>query len=341
MTRWRPGDEEPDAAVPAFRSPDPTHRSRQSTRYGRSRSAKLLFAAAISPAGRHRLGGQVAAECEMREVDLDLPAIRRHALSPTAIDARATEAGMAGQQADRELRQLMGATIEHGTRTAGDYAEGRAMASTEAATGAGKGRGWHPGAVSAGLATLVSIVALLFSGYSFYETVLKQAELRFYQPPMIYMFRQDFRDVLAIPVTISNDGAKRGTILDLDLEVVHRKTGRRQKFQALHYGSSPRADVRLFSPITVNGGSSFTDVVLFYALETGSFVDTTGGVELPLQMILQLEQDTSGAWYAPSRLQPVTFDMTARWIAGLRDMEAGRPTRLHDARWMGRQPVKE
>lgn len=189
--------------------------------------------------------------------------------------------------------------------------------------------------LGSGLATLVSIVALVFSSYSFYETVLKQAELRVYVPPLIYMYRQDFRDVFAIPLTISNDGAQRGTVLSFDLAVTHRETGKTQRFQNLHFGSSPKGDVRLFTPVTVAGGSASTDVVLFHALETGSFVDTTGGVILPLRLKLTMNIDTSGAWFAPRQPAPVTFDMTADYIASHNHMESGRPTRLHDARWTG------
>jgi hypothetical protein len=186
---------------------------------------------------------------------------------------------------------------------------------------------------SAGVATLVSVVALAFSGYTFYETALKQAELRVYPPPLIYMYRQDFRDVFAIPLTISNDGAQRGTVLSFDLEVTRRGTGKPQKFQNLHYGSSPKGEVKLFTPATVAGGAAYTNVVLFHALETGSFVETTGGVELPLRLTLKMNIDTSGGWLAPKQPAPVTFDMTATYIAGMRDMEAGRPTQLHDTRW--------
>ncbi|HEY7551677.1 MAG TPA: hypothetical protein VH913_19435, partial [Hyphomicrobiaceae bacterium] len=88
----------------------------------------------------------------------------------------------------------------------------------------------------AAVAILTSVVALLFSGYSFYETVVKQPELRIYRPPLIYMYRQAFRDVFAIPVTISNDGARRGTVLSFDLEVTHRETGKTMKFQNLEFG---------------------------------------------------------------------------------------------------------
>lgn len=220
----------------------------------------------------------------------------------------------------------------------GDVSEyGSTRAEAQFATGGGRERPSRLSSLGAGLATLVSIVALAFSSFSFYETVLKQASLRFYQPPLIYMYREGFRDVFALPITISNDGAQRGTILSFDLEIEHLKTGAKMQFQNLHFGASPKAaDKRLFVPITVAGRSSFSDVVLFHALETGSFVSTTGGVELPLRLTLRMNVDKTnewGPWLALKPPAPVTFDMTASYIAGMRDMESGRPTQLHDARW--------
>jgi len=230
-----------------------------------------------------------------------------------------------GRRASRDFEALMGSMNDYATTTSEDL-----------------GRGAHRGLaaprstmfdLASGLATLVSIVALVFSGYSFYETVLKQAALRVYVPPLIYMYRQDFRDVLAVPLTISNDGAQRGTVLSFDLEVTHRETGKTQRFQNLYFGASPKGEVQLFTPVTVAGGSASTNVVLFHALETGSFVETTGGVKLPLRLTLKMNVDSSGDWFAPAQPDPITFDMTANYIAGMRDMESGRPTQLHDERW--------
>jgi hypothetical protein len=184
-----------------------------------------------------------------------------------------------------------------------------------------------------GIAIVTSSVALLFSGYSFYETVLKQPELRVYQPPMIYMYREGFRDVFAIPITLSNDGARRGTVLSFDLEATHRETGKTMKFQNLKFGESPRAGARLYTPMTVAGRSSATEVVLFYAIATGSFVQTTGGVKLPLRLALRMNVDTTGDWLAPRQPAPVVFDMTATYIASFNQMESGSPTLLLDARW--------
>ena len=228
------------------------------------------------------------------------------------------------RSAHRELEDFMGDVSEYGTRQAEIPHAGREKPPSR----------WS--GIGAGLATLVSIIALVFSAFSFYETVLKQAQLRFYSPPLIYMYREGFRDVFAIPVTISNDGAQRGTIMSFDLTVKHLKTGAETRFQNLHFGASPKEEKKLFTPITVAGRSSFTDVVLFHALKTGSFVETTGGVELPLRFTLKMNVDPQGDWAGLAREAPppITFDMTASYIAGMRQMEGGRPTQLHDARWV-------
>jgi len=231
-----------------------------------------------------------------------------------------------GRRASRDFEALMGNMNDYANTTTEDLAMGARYPERR------RTPLWDLGS---GLATLVSIVALVFSGYSFYETVLKTAELRVYEPPLIYMYRQDFRDVFAIPMTISNDGAQRGTVLSFDLEITHRETGQSQRFQNLNFGASPRGDVKLFTPMTVAGGSALTEVVLFHALATGSFVETTGGVTLPLRLTLRMNVDSSGDWFAPKQPAAVTFDMTATYIASHRDMETGRPTRLHDSRWTG------
>ena len=74
----------------------------------------------------------------------------------------------------------------------------------------GRGRRESSGGFSAARATLVSTVALLFSGDSLYEPVLKETSLRVYPPPLVTMYRAGFHDVFAVPITISNDGAQRG-----------------------------------------------------------------------------------------------------------------------------------
>jgi hypothetical protein len=191
-----------------------------------------------------------------------------------------------------------------------------------------------------GIVFLTSSVAVVLSGYSFYETAVKQPELRIYQPPLIYMYRESFRDVFAIPITLSNDGARRGTALSFDLEVTQRETGKTMKFQNLKFGQAPNTGARLFTPMTVAGRSSTTEVVLFYALATGSFVESTGGAKLPLRFELKMNVDTTGDWLAPKQPAPVVFEMTANYIQSHNRMETGDPTEFHDARWQQALPVR-
>jgi hypothetical protein len=189
------------------------------------------------------------------------------------------------------------------------------------------------GRAGAWSALLSSVTALIFSVYSLYETVIKQADLHIYQPPLIYMYRESFRDVFAIPITLSNVGTQHGTVLSFDLEVTHPQTLKRMKFQSLRLGESPKRNARLFTPVTVAGRSSYTDVVLFYALSPGSFVEVTGGVKLPLRFKLTLNADTTGGWLATKEPAAVAFDMAADYIQSHNQMEAGVPTHFHDLRW--------
>jgi hypothetical protein len=184
----------------------------------------------------------------------------------------------------------------------------------------------------AGVAIVSSCVALVFSAFSLYHTVLKGPVLRTYPSPLAYMYRQGDRDVFAIPVTISNDGARRGTILSFDLEVTQPETREAMKFQNLQFGASP-SGARLFTPITIAGRTSFSDVVLFYALAPGSFVQHTGSVRLPLSFALRMNVDSADRWLGAKRPKGIAFDMAASYIRSLNDMQAGRPTELLDARW--------
>ena len=178
-----------------------------------------------------------------------------------------------------------------------------------------------------------SVTALAFSAFSLYETAIKQADFLVYQPPLIYMYRESFRDVFAIPITLSNVGTQHGTVLSFDLEVTHAETSSTTKFQSLRFGESPKRNTRLFTPITVAGRSSYTDVVLFYATTTGSFVETTGGVRLPLSFKLTLNVGPSGGLLATKVPDAVIFDMTSGYIESHNRMEAGEPTQFHDSRW--------
>lgn len=181
----------------------------------------------------------------------------------------------------------------------------------------------------AAITTFVSLIALLFSGYSFYETVLKQPSIKLYAPPLVHLYRKDFRDVLAFPVTLSNDGAKRGTVLSFDLTVTDPKTGKSKTFRNLYFGTDPKDTSRIFTPLTIAGRSSVTDVILFRANETGAFFKTTGGVPLELELELSLNIDEAEFWMPPKTKQSLRFNVHTNFIQSFSQMEDGRPTVLY------------
>ena len=73
----------------------------------------------------------------------------------------------------------------------------------------------------------ISGVALLFSAYSLWETSLASSDLRLFVPPVIYYafpYNNSNFEMIAIPVTVINEGAQTGTALHLDLEVTDPRT---------------------------------------------------------------------------------------------------------------------
>ena len=136
-------------------------------------------------------------------------------------------------------------------------------------------------------ATLLSAVAVLFSGYSLWETSLKSADLRVYVPRVISYaspYNNTNFEVISIPVTLSNEGAQAGTVLHMDLAVTDPRTNQTKHFYAAELGvwSMERTRTRSyegFAPLSLAGRSSRTDSVLFY---------TRGDGEKPDQMIREV-----------------------------------------------------
>jgi hypothetical protein len=120
------------------------------------------------------------------------------------------------------------------------------------------------------MATLVSLLAFIFSGLSYYESSLKQAELEVFVPPMINYARDGDTDVFAIPVTIANSGSNTGTVLFMELAVENQKADADPKsktFFSAFVGEHPReatAINRAFAPISVPGRATFSETVRFY-----------------------------------------------------------------------------
>jgi hypothetical protein len=126
---------------------------------------------------------------------------------------------------------------------------------------------------------LVSAFALIFSGISLYQTVIKQAHLHLFVPDTIAYTRDPDGgfEVFAVPITISNSGARDGIVSSIKLEARNAVTGVRQTLEASYFAGpdyftakeDPNNNLRRpktpFAPLSVSGRGSSTATVLFYA----------------------------------------------------------------------------
>lgn len=141
---------------------------------------------------------------------------------------------------------------------------------------------------SGGLAaTLLSAVAVIFSGYSLWDTALKTADLRLFVPRVIYYaapYTNTNFEMIQVPVTLTNEGAQTGTILHLDLAVIDPRTKQTKHFYAAELGnwSMERTRTRSytgFAPLSLAGRESRTESIIFY---------TRGEEEKPEQIIREV-----------------------------------------------------
>lgn len=137
-----------------------------------------------------------------------------------------------------------------------------------------------------GVANVMALAALMFSGYSYYETVWKGPDLRLFTPGVIEFADPSNGpfDVFAIPVTITNLGARAGVALSMDLEVFSPETGETKRYYAAEVGSWREAydgDGDAFAPLSIGGGEAISESILFYPRaeeEIDRHISTEGGV---------------------------------------------------------------
>jgi hypothetical protein len=128
------------------------------------------------------------------------------------------------------------------------------------------------------LAPMFSGLALLGSVVSMWETTIKQAEVRLHVSDNIYFTRDPYGsyEVLIIPVTLANRGARDGTVLTLSLDVKNLTTNQSKRFKSTYTVDakwfSGRDDLSAnlrrpkvpFAPVAVAGRGAFTGTLLFY-----------------------------------------------------------------------------
>lgn len=130
-------------------------------------------------------------------------------------------------------------------------------------------------------AIMVSAFALVFSGVSLYQTVIKQAQLHVFVPDSIAYTRDPDGgfEVFVVPVTVANSGARDGILSSMTLEVTNRETGVGTVLEAAYFTlpeyfsttedvtENKRRPKIPFAPLSVAGRSSETATILFYARE--------------------------------------------------------------------------
>jgi hypothetical protein len=148
---------------------------------------------------------------------------------------------------------------------------------------------------------LVSGAALVASGVSLWESTLKQPDLKLYAADNIAYTRDPWGsyEVFAVPVTISNGGARDGAVISLALDVRNVDTGKAERFSstytadAQYFGSSDDVAARKrrpklpFAPLSIPGRGAYTGTILFYAPEykEARVVDGKSKVELTLRLL--------------------------------------------------------
>ena len=144
----------------------------------------------------------------------------------------------------------------------GPPAEAAVEMAREAQRSARSGASW--------MTTAVSGAALLASGVSLWESTLKQPDLKLYVTDNLSYTRDPWGgyEVIAIPLTISNGGARDGAVIALALEV--KGPGGTETFasaytvDASYFGSGDDVAARKrrpklpFAPLSIAGRGAYT-----------------------------------------------------------------------------------
>jgi hypothetical protein len=113
-------------------------------------------------------------------------------------------------------------------------------------------------------ALFISIVSLVISGLSLYETVLRQPRLTIFTGCNWQYGRGpgSYDEYFIIPVTVANDGARGGTVLAIELTM---EKGGRSKAYAGNFTVAGLDDKtrQLFAPLAIAGRASATASILF------------------------------------------------------------------------------
>ncbi len=172
-------------------------------------------------------------------------------------------------------------------------------------------------------ATILSAVALVLSAFSLYEASFKTADIEIYIPPVIQYARDGGGDteVFVVPITVTNAGARTGTVLAMELNVEDVKTKRVKRYYSAFLGEhqvDADAPNRSFAPLSIPGHGTFSDTVRFYPVGNPlpKLAEEAGDYRFTLSLVTaaparpDLIDQVLG-----TKPAPVTFERTLPWIS--------------------------
>ncbi|WP_072373684.1 hypothetical protein [Hyphomicrobium sp. NDB2Meth4] len=172
-------------------------------------------------------------------------------------------------------------------------------------------------------ATVLSALALVISGFSLYESSFKTAEIEVYVPPVVQYARDGGGDteVFVVPVTITNSGARTGTVLSMELNVEDLKSHKTKRYYSAFLGEhqvDADAPNRSFAPLSIPGHGTFTDTVRFYPVGNPfpKIAEEAGDYKFSLSLVTAAppRPDLVERLFA-SKVEPVVFERTLPWLS--------------------------
>jgi hypothetical protein len=180
---------------------------------------------------------------------------------------------------------------------------------------------------------VAAVIALLFSAYSLWQTSLRPATLQVYVPPVISYaspFQNSNFEAFAIPITITNGGARTGTVLSMTLLVTAPEQKVSKHFYSANFGQWTNdkfrgGEFKPFAPISIPGRTSLSDTVQFYARtdETVMQIVRAAG---RFQFTITLDS-------AASKTRPLTFEMVLPELDNRAFTSGAGSVTLHQKEW--------
>jgi hypothetical protein len=169
--------------------------------------------------------------------------------------------------------------------------------------------------------TTAAIVALVLSVYNFWQNTLQPSTLSVFVPPVISYaspFQNSNFEAFTIPITITNDGARTGTLLSMTLVVTDPTKNISKRFYSANFGrwtndKYRNGDLEPFAPISLPARTSHTETVQFYARsdeKVMQIVQDAGRFQFALSLDAAISEDLGFVdRFLNKAAQPLTFEM--------------------------------